>query len=127
MELQPILPAALVVIAGAGLVMLAARRRGRVSTALVMVALVAGSMTVDAAPALGPLESWITVEPDESRSDVRPLYEPPVSPVNDLEFIGASVALYVLMMWLVWFALRVVNASRRSPTERVHAVAAESS
>lgn len=212
-ELQPILPAALVVIAGAGLVMLAARRRGRVSTALVMVALVAGSMTVDAAPArahdpgqgtdqgevamsveragtrvavtaevvssrvplrfesivarragqlieatadlpmenaavtatlelddgdiwfiyaeyssaLGPLESWITVEPDESRSDVRPLYEPPVSPVNDLEFIGASVALYVLMMWLVWFALRVVNASRRSPTERVHAVAAESS
>ncbi len=212
-ELQPILPAALVVIAGAGVMMLVARRRGRVSAALVMVALVASSVTVDAAPALahdpgqgtdqgevalsveragtrvavtvevisssvplrferivarragqvieatvdlpvenaavtatlelddgdvwfiyaeyssslGPLESWITVGPDESRSAVRPLYEPPVSPVNDLEFIGASVALYALMVWLIWFALRVVNASRRSPTERVHTVAAESS
>ncbi len=194
-----VLPVALIVVVVAGLAMLIARRTGAVPAAVVVVALVAASLSVDAAPArahdpgqgtdrgeidmrveqtgsrvaitvepvassvpieferivarragqvieatlgqraagssvieasvelaggdlwfiyaefsspAGALESWITTEPGQTRSGVRPLYEPPVSPVNDIEFLGASAALYLLAAALIGFAVRMVARSR---------------
>ncbi|GAA1727221.1 hypothetical protein GCM10009766_03590 [Microcella frigidaquae] len=62
---------------------------------------------------IGPLESWITVEPDGVRADVRPLYQPPVSPINDVEFIAASTLVYVLAAAILVVAVRAVRRSRR--------------
>jgi len=67
---------------------------------------------------MGALESWIIVEPNDSRTEVRPLYEPPVSPVNDLEFIGASAALYGLAASLIWVAILTVREPRRMRSTR---------
>jgi hypothetical protein len=61
----------------------------------------------------GTVESWITVESGESNSGVRPLYEPPTAPVTDPEFLGASVALYLLAAALLAWAVRVVAMSKR--------------
>lgn len=63
----------------------------------------------------GTLESWITVEAGESNSGTRPLYEPPTAPVTDPEFLGASVALYLLAAALLAWAVRVVAVSKQSP------------
>lgn len=63
----------------------------------------------------GTVESWITVEPGETHSGIRPLYEPPTAPVTDPEFMGASLALYLLAAALLAWAIRVVAVSKRSP------------
>lgn len=61
---------------------------------------------------IGPLESWITVEPDGVRADVRPLYQPPVTPIDDVEFIAASTFLYILTGAVLLLAVRAVQRSK---------------
>lgn len=61
----------------------------------------------------GTVESWITVERGESASGIRSLYEPPTAPIADPEFLGASIALYLLAAALLAWAVRVVAMSKR--------------
>ncbi|MFM9878657.1 MAG: hypothetical protein ACKVOG_12540 [Rhodoglobus sp.] len=67
----------------------------------------------------GRVESWITVQPGEPNSGVRPLYVPPTAPVTDPEYLAASAVLYLLAAGLLAWSVRVVAVSKRSPQSQV--------